>query len=126
MRQIIRSVLKTAASLIVVCLIHYLLIEIGLVQVNFSTFFYYALLIIATSCVVGLSLLWHLKKPDQLNAGFLYGSVLKVVIVASCVFFLFHVEEKSDKMQIALLYIISLFIEIFFIGKRLNQESEKK
>lgn len=123
---LLKPLLGSAISLIILCFVHYLLIEIVPLKINFSVLDYYAILTSLTLGVIVLSLIWFFKKPEQLNAGFLYGSVIKVVVVASYVFLVLELELKSDKIHVTLLYVLSLFIEIFFIGKTLNNEPRKK
>ncbi len=121
-----KPLLGSGVSLITLFILHYILVHTIPFTIRFSIFNYYMILTITTLSVVFLSLIWFFKKPDQLNAGFLFGSVIKMMIVVGYVFLILDLELKTDKIHIISLYILSLFIEIFFIGRKLNERVEKK
>ncbi|MFV0530181.1 MAG: hypothetical protein ACK5MD_01940 [Flavobacteriales bacterium] len=123
---LLKPLLYSGIGLMILFVSHYMLISIIPLEIHFSIVNYYIILMITTISVVFLSLLWFFKKPDQLNAGFLYGSTIKIVVVAGYVFWILDLELKSDKIHVVLLYISSLFIEVFFIGKILNRGIKKK
>lgn len=108
-------------SLMMLCFLHYFLITLTPLKVTFPVINYYIILIFFTLGVIVLSLIWFFKNPEQINAGFFFGSVMKIIIVSYYIFFVLKLESKTDKIHIALLYVLSLFIEIFFVGKTLNR-----